>query len=139
MTEQEKSMRYKELIDRATEYVADKAIEGTLKKKIENNNTSIKALMELLNTDEVKTETGVTICYSVTKRESLDEEKLLSQLKQYAPNTQCIKTKEYIDMDVLESEIYHDKLSDEAMAAMNSCRNVKEIPTLTIKKARKGK
>lgn len=123
----------------ATEYVADKAEESKLKKRLESNNTSIKQLMELLKMEDVELDDGAKVHYGVTTKESLDEEKLLTQLKKYAPDTQCIKTKEYIDMDVLESEIYHDKLSAEAMAAMDTCRNVKLVPTLTIKKAKKGK
>lgn len=123
----------------ASEYVVAKATEGKLKKQIENLNANIKQSMELDKLNEVELDDGAKVCYSITKRESLDEEKLLAQLKKYAPNTQCIKTKEYIDMDILEGEIYHDKLSSEALAAMDTCRNVKEIPTLTIKKAKKGK
>lgn len=123
----------------ASEYVVAKATEGKLKKQIENLNANIKQSMELDKLNEVELDDGAKVCYSITKRESLDEDKLLVQLKKYAPNTQCIKTKEYIDMDILESEIYHDKLSSEALAAMDTCRNVKEIPTLTIKKAKKGK
>ena len=123
----------------ATEYVSDKAEESKLKKRLESNNTSIKQLMELLKMEDVELDDGAKVHYGVTVKESLDEEKLLTQLKKYAPDTQCIKTKEYIDMDVLESEIYHEKLSAEAMAAMDTCRNEKLVPTLTIKKAKKGK
>ena len=139
MTEEERQEKYAELVKRASDYAYNKSIEGPLKKKIESDNTAIKGLMELLHTDNVTTEAGVMICYSVTKKETLDEEKLISLLHKYAPDTSCIKTKEYIDMDELESEIYHDRLSDEAMMALNDCRIVKEIPTLTIKKPKKGK
>ena len=123
----------------ATEYVADKAEESRLKKRLESNNTSIKQLMEVLGKEDIELDDGSRVVYSLTKRESLDEDKLLVQLKKYAPDTQCIKTKEYIDMDVLENELYHEKLSQEALAAMDTCRNVKEIPTLNIRKAKKGK
>lgn len=95
--------------------------------------------MEVLGKEDIELDDGSRVVYSITKRESLDEDKLLVQLKKYAPDTQCIKTKEYIDMDVLENELYHDKLSSEALAAMDTCRNVKEIPTLNIRKAKKGK
>lgn len=139
MTEQEKQARMLELKQRATEYASDKAEESVLKKKIENNNTSIKALFEMLGEDAITLDNGVTVCYGITHKESLDEEQLIIKLKEYAPDTQCIKTKEYVDTDVLESEIYHEKLSDQAMSALNDCRIVKEIPTLTIKKAKKGK
>ena len=89
--------------------------------------------------DDVELEDGSKVHYGVTKKESLDEDKLLVALKKYAPDPKCIKTREYIDMDILENEIYHDRLPSEALAAMVGCRNVKEIPTLTIKKAKKGK
>ena len=47
-------------------------------------------------------------------------------------------TKEYIDMDILEQEIYHGRLSQDALVAMDSCREVKEIQKLDIRKAKKG-
>lgn len=139
MTEQEKQAKMLELKERAAEYASDKAVEATLKKKIENNNTSIKALFEMLGEDAITLDNGVTVCYGITHKESIDEEKLIEVLKVHAPDTECIKTKEYIDTDVLENEMYHDKFSEDAMKAMADCHNVKEIPTLTIKKAKKGK
>lgn len=139
MIDIEKQARLQELKERAAEYASDKALEGTLKKKIENNNASIKALFEMLGEDAITLDNGVTVCYGITRKENLDEELLIKKLKQYAPDTQCIKMKEYIDMDILENEIYKGDLSDDAMVALNDCRNVKEIPTLTIKKAKKGK
>ena len=123
----------------AAEYVADKAEESKLKKRLESNNSEIKELMRFFGQDEVELDDGTRVVYSVTQKTSLDEEKLLIQLKKYAPDTECIKTKEYIDMDILENEIYHEKLSAEALSAMDSCRNVKEVPTLNIRKAKKGK
>ena len=139
MTEQEKQARMLELKERATEYASDKSIEATLKKKIENNNASIKALFEMLGEDAITLDNGVTVCYGITHKESLDEGLLIAALKIHAPDTECIKTKEYVDTDVLENEIYHEKFSEDAMKAMDACRVVKEVPTLTIKKAKKGK
>lgn len=132
MTDQEK------LLQVATEYVRNKAELDALKKRVEGANTSIKQLMELLDVDEVKLEDGSRVVCGITKRESLDEEKAIKQLKKFAPDTGCIKTKEYIDMDILEGEIYRGNLSDEAMQALDTCRKIKEIPTLTIKKPKKG-
>lgn len=131
-------MTEQELKQLASEYVSAKREFDTLKKRTDNLNQSLKANMELSNLDGIELDDGSKVCLGITKRESLDEEKLLVQLKKYAPDTDCIKTKEYIDMDILENEIYHERLSPEALAAMDSCRNVKEIPTLTIKKAKKG-
>lgn len=123
----------------AEEYVVDKAEESKLKKRLESNNASIKQLLEVLGKEDVELDNGVKVVCEIRTRESLDEEKLIAQLHKYAPDTECIKTKEYIDMDVLENELYHSKLSDEALAALDTCRNVKEIPTLLIKKAKKEK
>ena len=139
MTEQEKYENTAKLMQKATEYVEDKEEESALKKRLDNNNKSIKALMELLGKDEVTLPGGDKVTYSITRRESLDEEKLMAILKKVAPETNCIKTKEYIDMDILENELYHEQLSGEAVVAMEQCRNVKEVPTLNIKKAKKGK
>ncbi len=134
MSEQEK--RLAELQNLAENYLKVKPELDVLDKKCKSLNTSIKALMETLNFDAFAVG-DKEIVYSVQKRESLDEEKLIKQLKHFAPFTKCIKTKEYIDMDILEGEIYHGELSDDALCAMDSCRNVKEIPMLKIVKGKK--
>ena len=139
MTDAEFQEKMQELKQKAAEYISDKAEESKLKKRLESNNTSIKAIMEIIGADEVELEDGSKVCYGITKKESLNEDLLIKKLKEFAPDTQCIKTKEYVDMDILESEIYKGDLSDTAMGALDECRNVKEIPTLTIKKAKKGK
>lgn len=132
-------MTEQELSKLAEEYVVAKREADKFKKQADSLNTDLKHAMETLDMEEIELEDGSRVHYGVTTKESLDEERLLIQLKKFAPDTQCIKTKEYVDMDILESEIYHDKLTAEALGAMDSCRNVKEIPTLTIKKAKKGK
>ena len=137
MTEQEQNEKYEELVTKATEYASDKATESELKKRLEKNNASIKSLMLELGQDSVETTNGKTICYGVTTRESLDEERAIIQLHKYAPNTSCIETKEVINMDKLESEIYHGELSAEALSALEGCKVTKETPTITIKKTKK--
>ena len=131
-------MTEKELKAMASEFVTVKAEADKYKKQVENLNTNIKQAMELLNADSVELDDGSKVVYSITKKTSLDEEKLLKVLNN-EPNTLSIKTKQCVDMDILESEIYHDKISSETLNAMEECRIVKEIPTLTIKKAKKGK
>ena len=126
-----------ELKNNAIQYVKYKEELDPLEKKCKSLNTTIKGLMELLSFDEVPISDGVRLVYTTSKRESIDEEKLIEKLKKYAPDTDCIKTREYIDMDILESEIYHGKLSGDALTAMDKCRNVKLIPKLAIKKAKK--
>jgi hypothetical protein len=129
----------KKLQDYAEQYADYKSKIEPLEKKCKSINTSIKQMMELYGIDVVPLADGRTLKYSVSTKDTLDEEKLIVQLKHFAPDTECIKTKEYIDMDILESEIYHGKLSNDAMVAMDGCRSTKEIPKLTIEKAKAKK
>lgn len=119
-------------------YGIEKGEYDKLKKSVDGLNTRIKELLKEIGEDTFSAG-GYTVTRGVQHRESLDEEKLIKKLKKFAPDTECIKTKEYIDMDVLENEIYHGLLSDDAMLSMDECRNVKEVVTLTIKKDKKGK
>ena len=120
----------------ASSYVKNKTELSSLEKKCDSLNASIKQLMETLKLDFVRVGKDKEIRYSIQTRESLDEERLIKLLKELAPDTNCIKTKEYIDMDVLENEIYHGELSDDALCAMDSCRKIKSIPRLDIKKVK---
>lgn len=104
-----------------------------LKKVVDSQKTDIKQQLDLMGESDYSSG-GFKVHCSVSTREKLNEEKLIARLKKYAPNTECIKMKEYIDMDVLESEIYHEKLSAEALTAMDDCREVTEVVTLTVKK-----
>jgi len=120
-------------------YIFSKQEADKFKKQADSLNTNIKQAMENLGMEDVELDDGSRVHYSVTRKSSIDEEKLIEYLHKYAPDTECIKTREYIDMDTLESEIYNEKLPTEMVAAMETCTHVKEIPTLTIKSAKKGK
>lgn len=133
MTDEEKLLLY------AEEYVADKSLADKYKKSAEVNNTEIKRLMVALGKTEVVLDDGTCVVYSVSKTDEVDEVKLLKVLKEFAPETRCIKTKEYIDSEILANEIYRGELNDDALCAMDDCRSVKETPKLTIKKPKKGK
>lgn len=128
------------LFESSKEYVKVKEELDPLEKKAKSLNNTIKNLMEILKLETVPLESIDTeIKYSVSESVSFDEEKLIPMLRQLAPRTECIKTKEYVDMDVLENEIYHGLLSDEALIAMDTCKEVKKIPKLTIKSKNKKK
>lgn len=107
-----------------------------LKKVVESQKTNIKQQLDLMGESDYSAG-GYKIHCAVSTRDSLDEEKLIQRLKKYAPETECIKQKEYIDMEVLENEIYHGRLSADALIAMDECRTSKEIVTLTVKKEKK--
>jgi len=132
-------MTEQELKELAQVYVYHKAELDLLKKKVDKINADIKEAMEKAKLNEVETESGAIVKYGITRKESMDEDMLLIKLKQFVPDTPCIKTKEYVDMDTLESEIYHGSFSEDALKAMDKCKSVKLTPTLTISKAKKGK
>ena len=130
-------MLTKEQMDQlVAEFGANKTEFDRLKKIVDSQKTDIKQQMDLLG-DTDYSSGGYRVHCTVSTRESLNEEKLIQRLKKYAPNTKCIKTKEYVDMDVLENEIYHGRLSTDALVAMDECKDVKEVVTLTVKKEKK--
>ena len=49
-----------------------------------------------------------------------------------------IKTKSYVDMDVLESAIYNNLIPNDVLIEMNKCREIKQVQTLKITKSKKG-
>ena len=126
-----------ELKNTAEQYVKYKAELDPLEKQCKSLNTTIKGLMEILKIDSVSLDDGSSVEYSVSEKVSFNEDRLVKTLKRFAPYSKAVKTKEYVDMEVLESEIYHGDLSDDAMLELDKCREVKEIPKITIKKKKK--
>ena len=101
-----------------------------------------KELKELLINNDLDTFTagGFTVTKSVQKRESLNEEKLIQILKDSGIDcSKLIKTKEYIDMDALESALYNSEIPEEIVWKMDDCTTVKELTTLRIKASKKEK
>lgn len=125
-----------ELTQLVSTYGTEKASYDKLKKSVDGINARIKDLLNEIGEDSF-TAGGYVVTLGKQDRSSIDEEKLIKKLKQFAPDTECIKKKEYIDMDVLENEIYHGQLSDDAMVAMDECRIPKIVMTLSVKKEKK--
>ena len=63
----------------------------------------------------------------------MNEEKLLTLLKEKGYET-VIRTKEYVDMDLLEDALYHDRIDKDTVVEMDKCRESKEIVQLRISK-----
>lgn len=72
---------------------------------------------------------------SKAKRETFDEDKLIDVLKTSNLKS-VIKTKEYVDMDALESAIYNGKVPNDVLIKMNDCKNIKEVITLRVSRKR---
>ena len=132
-------MTEQELKELATKFVTVKREADKFKTEADKLNSEIKKNMKSRESNEIELDNGFKVIYSVSTTTNVDEEKMLLQLKKYAPDTECIKTMEYIDTDILEKEIYNERLSEQAMKALEKCQTVKEIPKLTIKKIKEDK
>ena len=107
-------------------------------------NTEIKQIMEKDGLTEY-TSDEYTVKKSVSVSESMNEEEMLKVLKadwakRYG-SMECpyIKTKQYVDMDVLESVLYAGELPQETVVALDKCRITKETVKLTLSKSKQSK
>ena len=115
-------------------FYEDKQLADKYKKSAEEYNKEIKKLMSTINKDEFETDSGLIAKISVQKRESFIEEALLQKIKELkVPG--IIKTKEYVDIDLLEDAIYNEKLD---ASELTTCRKIQEVVTLKVSK-KKGK
>lgn len=128
-------MTLEELIVR---YGTNKADYDSLKKVVDADNSEIKKLMSEQNINEYSYG-GYNAKMTIQNRESINEEKLLTLLGSVdnLPND-IIKTKSYVDMDVLESAIYNNLIPNDVLIEMNKCREIKQVQTLKITKSKKG-
>lgn len=115
------------------QYAKDKKELDSYKKLCDTENAKIKQLMLESGEDTHEAEGYVAKRIVVTK-ETLNEERLLMLAKQH--NVPIIKTKEYIDMDVLESLMYNGEVSQEFIADLATCRSTTEVIQLRISKAK---
>lgn len=112
-----------------------------LKSIVDDNNAKIKAIMRNkgINTYSVE---DWKASYTVQKRESMNEDKLLDLLKvdwkERHGDEVCpyIQTKEYVNFDALEDAIYKDSIPKNTLLQMDSCREVKEVEVLKVTKVK---
>ena len=124
-----------ELIDA---YALNKNELDSYKKICDKENAEIKALMTELELDKAMTDDYVATL-TVQRRETMDEDMLLEVLINCGYKDLVIRTKEYVDMDLLENAIYNEKIDKETLLQMNNCKSVKEVPTLKVTKRKKEK
>ncbi len=118
------------------QYAENKSLLDDYKKICDKENKQIKDMME-----EGSYEAGGwKATKSVTTRDSMNEDKLLDVLKNTnAVYLGIIKTKEYVDMDALESAIYNGDIDKEILLKIDKCRESKEVVTLRISKVKEKK
>lgn len=118
-----------ELIPR---YAQNKMELDSYKDLCNKENARIKELMVEANETE-HSAGGYTAKYIVQKKDSMDEEKLLSVLRNHGLFG-LIKTVEVVDMDALENYLYNNTPSDKLAADIARCHTVKEVIQLRISK-----
>lgn len=118
------------------QYAENKSMLDDYKKICDDENKKIKELME-----EGSYEAGgYKATKSVTTRDSMNENKLLDVLSKAGfKDTPIIKTKEYVDMDELESAIYKGLIEKDILMEIDKCRESKEVVTLRISKIKEKK
>lgn len=123
------------------QYAINKSEMEDYKKLCDAENAQIKALMKEFTVQHY--ETGeYKATYSVSHRENLNEETLLSLFTtvpgfvKIAEDCGIVKERPYIDFDALEKAIYDGKLSTEQLSELNKS---KEVVTLKVTKINKKK
>lgn len=109
-----------------------------LKKDVDERGKEIKQIMQDENLDSFDTG-SYTAKFTLQRRETMDESKVINILQKRGFDGKIVKLKPYVDMDALESAIYHDELPKEVQDELSACVVVKEIPTLKVTKNKEKK
>lgn len=121
------------------QYALNKSELEGYKKICDKENAEIKAIMKSFVVSKYETD-DYKATYSIVKKETMNEEKLLDILMPVVPsNLGIIKTKAYIDYEALENAIYKGLISDETILEMDKAKEVKETVTLRVTKKKKEK
>lgn len=129
-------------------YAENKQTFNDYKKICDKDNAQIKELMNkdesLLDPDgkRIKTVGNYTATLSIRDNETLNEDKLLELLKKKANKDiqkMLIKTKEYIDSDVLEKLIYNEGIPKDLLLEMDTCRESNPVEVLKVTKKKEDK
>lgn len=109
-------------------YYFNKQELDSYKELCDKENAEIKKLMADANEYTVE-------CYKAKKtvsvRETLNEERLMAVIKKYNIEG-VIMTKEYVDMDALESYLYKNEPSSELATELAKCKDSKEVVQLRV-------
>lgn len=120
------------------QYAANKNELDSYTKICKAENEQIKTALEELGESEYSAG-GYTVKKIVAVKESMNEAKLIEVLRANGIDT-AIKTKEYVDMNVLEAYLYNNEPSADLARQLESCRTTTETVQLRLSKtkAKKG-
>lgn len=125
-------------------YAENKREMESYKKLCDEQNAQIKDIMK-----DIKDGTYITGGYKamriVSEKETMNEDMLISLFTSVpafvaiADSYDIVKTKPYIDFDVLEKIMYDGVLSDEQIVELGKATSVKEVVSLRITKIKEKK
>ena len=122
------------------QYFATNEESKALKKDVTKGSTDIKDILKAIDMDSV--DVGeFRVSLSHIDKSYMDMDKLLAFIKATFPHElqeRVIKTKEYVDEDVLESIMYKNEIDDKTKADMAKCMVEKEEIRLNIRKLKEG-
>ena len=121
------------------DYAEQKERLDILKKWCDAESKDIKETMQNLDLSKVEAGEYTATC-TVSNRETMNEEYLLAIIARSDIHLDgLIKTKEYVDFDVLEKAIYNNQIPQDVLLEMDKAREVKEVVTLRVTKKKKRK
>ena len=120
-------MKERELEQLIIDYYNNKKAQDEYKKICDAENKQIKQEMGVATKEFGEYKATV---YETTKVK-IDEQRLLAILKANGYST-AIKTKEYVDMDELESLIYNNKIDAPILKLIGQCKDEDKIQTLRV-------
>lgn len=116
-------------------YAENKSEMDSYKKLVNRDNALIKELMQEQQITEKEVD-GWQAKITTKKSESFNEDKLLAIAKER--NLDIIRTKEYVDTDIMEELIYNGVITKEDLLEIAKAKEVKETIELRVKKVKKG-
>lgn len=128
--QKEEIMKLNDLERLIPQYIANKTELDSYQKICDKEKAKIKSIMKDFSLLRYEVG-GYKALYTISKRESMNEEMLLAIAHEHGLND-IIKTKEYIDYDALEKALYDGKISDDVVLEMDKAKEVKEIVTLRV-------
>lgn len=120
-------------VDLMIQLYVDAKIELDERKKVADKyNKELKDLLQSSDMSEYSND-RYKIKLVTSERSSMDEDLLLKELinlKDKFPG--LIKSKEYVDMDELESLMYANDLDDETLQKIDKCITIKQVTQLRL-------
>jgi hypothetical protein len=133
--ESKPTVNVSELSKIISSYIANKDLEKEYKDLASAENTRIKTIMEEMDISECEDAEGNNVAkVTEQKKETFIEERLIQFLKDNGYTKDIVKTKEYVDMDALESAIYHGIIPESVVKEMADCKEVKITKVLRVSK-----